>query len=87
MTHAMVFTGFGVDGDDKPTKFRVENSWGDKDRGGDKGYLIMTVDWFREFGFEVVVDKKYVSDDIMKVFDTKPVVLPCWDPMGSLAKC
>lgn len=86
MTHAMVFTGFGVDGEEKPTKFRVENSWGES-RGGDKGYLVMTVDWFREYGYEIVVDKKYVSDEIMRIFDTKPIVLPTWDPMGSLAKC
>jgi bleomycin hydrolase len=86
MTHAMVFTGFGVDGEEKVTKFRVENSWGES-RGGDKGYLVMTVDWFREYGYEIVVDKKYVSDDVMRVFDTKPIILPSWDPMGSLAKC
>lgn len=36
MTHAMVFTGYGTDGEDKPTKFRVENSWGES-RGGEKG--------------------------------------------------
>lgn len=39
MTHAMVFTGFGTDGEDKTTKFRVENSWGES-RGGDKGNAI-----------------------------------------------
>ncbi|CAG9803242.1 unnamed protein product [Chironomus riparius] len=86
MTHAMVFTGYGTDKEDKPTKFRVENSWGES-RGGDKGYLIMTVDWFREYGYEIVVDKKYVSEEIMKVFETKPIVLNAWDPMGSLARC
>lgn len=85
MTHAMVFTGFGTDGKDKVTKFRVENSWGES-RGGEKGYLTMTADWFHQYGYEVVVDKKYVSADIMKVFDTNPIVLPAWDPMGSLAK-
>lgn len=36
MTHAMVFTGYGTDGENKPTKFRVENSWGES-RGGEKG--------------------------------------------------
>jgi bleomycin hydrolase len=84
MTHAMVFTGIGTDEKDNILKFRVENSWGEA-RGGDKGYLLMTADWFRQYGYEVVVDKKYVSADVMKVFDTKPVVLPAWDPMGSLA--
>lgn len=85
MTHAMVFTGFSADDKDQVTKFRVENSWGES-RGGDKGYLLMTRDWFNQYGYEVVVDKKYVSADIMKVFETKPLVLPAWDPMGSLAK-
>lgn len=45
----------------------MENSWGE-DRG-EKGYLVMCADWFREFGFEVVVDKKYVPEDVMRVFD------------------
>lgn len=67
----------------KVTKLRVENSWGE-DRG-DKGYLVMTVDWFREFGFEVVVDKKHVPEDVLKVFDMDPIILPAWDPMGTLA--
>lgn len=34
-----------------PTKFRVENSYGDKEY--DKGYLLMSAEWFREFVFEV----------------------------------
>lgn len=46
----------------------------------------MTVDWFREYGYEAVVDKKYVSDAIMSVFSLKPIILPAWDPMGSLAR-
>lgn len=85
MTHAMVFTGVSLDDQGKVTKFRVENSWGEN-RGGEKGYLMMTSDWFRQYGYEVVVDKKYVSSDIMQVFNTQPIVLPAWDPMGSLAK-
>lgn len=83
MTHAMVFTGASVDDNEKPTKFRVENSWGE-DRG-EKGYLIMTAEWFKEFGFEVVVDKSIIPEEVLKVFDMTPVVLPAWDPMGTLA--
>lgn len=84
MTHAMTFTGVGTDEKGNVTKLRVENSWGEN-RGGDKGYLLMTAEWFHQYGYEVVVDKKYVNDDVMKVFKTKPIVLPAWDPMGSLA--
>ncbi|XP_026846143.1 bleomycin hydrolase isoform X2 [Drosophila persimilis] len=84
MTHAMVFTAVSVDKNGVAQKLRVENSWGE-DRG-EKGYLVMCADWFREFGFEVVVDKKYVPDDVLRVFDMDPIVLPAWDPMGTLAQ-
>ncbi|XP_055694326.1 bleomycin hydrolase isoform X1 [Lutzomyia longipalpis] len=83
MTHAMTFTGVSVDEKGVTTKFRVENSWGD-DRG-EKGYLMMTAEWFKEFVFEVVVDKTLVPPEVLKVFDMKPIVLPAWDPMGNLA--
>lgn len=70
--------------EEKTTKWRIENSWGDE--GGEKGYLAMTDDWFTEFVFEIVVDKKYVSDDILEILQKEPKVLPAWDPMGALAK-
>lgn len=67
----------------KTTKWRVENSWGEeKDK---PGYLMMTDNWFTEYVYEVVVDKKYVPADVMAVMEQDPVVLPAWDPMGSLA--
>lgn len=84
MTHAMAITGASVDKNDKPTKYRVENSWGEE--RGEKGYLVMTADWFKEFVFEAVVDKSHVPSEVLKVFDMKPIVLPAWDPMGCLAK-
>ena len=62
----------------------MENSWGDEH--AEKGYLMMTTDWFREYVFEVVVDKKIVPKEVLDVFDQVPVVLPAWDPMGTLAR-
>ncbi|XP_008554962.1 bleomycin hydrolase [Microplitis demolitor] len=84
MTHAMVFTGVSFDSDEKPTKLRVENSWGEE--RGEKGYIAMTAEWFLEFVFEIVVDKKFVPAEILAVFDQDPVILPAWDPMGTLAQ-
>ncbi len=84
MTHAMLFTGVDVDDSDKPIKWRVENSWGKEN--GDKGYLLMTDKWFDEYLYEVAVSKKYLSSELLQVLDTEPVVLPPWDPMGSLAR-
>jgi len=83
MSHAMVFTAVSVDDQENPIKFRVENSWGD-DRG-DKGYLVMTADWFREFVFEVVIDKIHLPLDVIATSEKEPTVLPAWDPMGTLA--
>ncbi|XP_050737443.1 bleomycin hydrolase-like [Eriocheir sinensis] len=84
MTHAMVFTATTLNESGTPEKWRVENSWGE-DRG-EKGYLIMTSEWFKEFVFEIVVDKKYVPEEVLAVFSEEPVVLPAWDPMGALAR-
>ena len=83
MTHAMLFTGVDIR-DDKPQKWRVENSWGDK--RGDKGFFLMTDEWFDEYLYEIVIDKKFLPQDILAIYDTEPVVLPPWDPMGALAR-
>lgn len=84
MSHAMVFTGVDISPDGSPRKWRVENSWGEKI--GDKGYLTMTDDWFNEYMYEVVVDKKYLPAELLPVLETEPVKLPPWDPMGALAR-
>lgn len=69
---------------DKAQRWRVENSWGAEH--GKAGYVMMTDDWFTEYVYEVVVDKKYVPPEIMAVLEQKMVVLPPWDPMGALAQ-
>ena len=83
MTHAMLFTGVDIK-NNQSTKWRVENSWGTK--GGNKGYYLMSDAWFDEYNYEVVVDKKYLPNKIVKLFDKDPIGLDPWDPMGSLAK-
>jgi len=82
MTHAMLFTGVDLKRN-TPRKWRVENSWGDKN--GDKGYYLMSDSWFDEYNYEVVVDKKYLSNKTLKIFNRKPHNLEPWDPMGALA--
>ena len=85
MTHAMLFTGVDLDSKGNPLKWRVENSWGDK--GGNKGYHIMTDLWFDEYNYEVVVHKSCLSDDLVEIFETSEAIsLKPWDPMGALAK-
>ncbi|MCH9624831.1 MAG: Aminopeptidase C [Chlamydiia bacterium] len=75
----MLFTGVNlVNG--KPTKWRVENSWGEKN--GDKGYYIMTDKWFDEFMFLITVHKKYLTKKLQDEYKAKPQVVPPWDPLG-----
>ncbi len=83
MTHAMVFTGVDLDEKKRPRKWRVENSWSDKP--GDKGFFQMSDPWFDEYNFEVVVRRGYVPKISLEALKRDPVVLPPWDPMGSLA--
>ena len=82
MTHAMLFTGVDVV-EGKPRRWRVENSWDDK--VGDKGFFLMNDSWFAEYMFEIAAPLSYLPEDLRKALDLEPVVLPPWDPMGSLA--
>ena len=82
MTHAMLLTGVDIKKRNS-TKWKIENSWGKK--SGNKGYMMMTDEWFDEYAYEIVVDKKYISKRLLKYLDMEPVVLAPWDPMGALA--
>ena len=85
MTHAMVLTGVDIV-DGKPTKWKVENSWGDK--VGEKGYFVASDAWFDEFVYQIVINKHLLStelNDTIKKEYAQPTVLAPWDPMGALA--
>ncbi|MCJ1435318.1 hypothetical protein MMC27_004690 [Xylographa pallens] len=82
MTHAMVLTAVHVV-DGKSVRWRVQNSWGEK--VGSEGWFVMSDKWMDEFTYQAVVDPKFVSEEVRKVLDQKPIVLPLWDPMGALA--
>ena len=85
MTHAMLFTGVDLDSNGNPKKWRVENSWGE--RNGEKGYYIMSDDWFEQYLYEVVIDKKYLASKIVEMYESQEAKsLPPWDPMGALAR-
>lgn len=80
-THAMTLMAVDIDKEGKPTKWKVENSWGAS--YGYQGHLIMTDEWFDEYLFRLVVNKKYLTEAIIKASEQKPTMLPCWDPMFS----
>ena len=78
-SHAMTLIAVDLDEEGKPKKWMVENSWGPS--AGWQGNLIMTDEWFEEYMFRVVVDKKYIPAETLKLLDKKPIELPSWDPM------
>lgn len=77
-THAMTLCAVDLDENGKPVKWMVENSWGP---GSNEGHVIMTDDWVNEYLFRLVVNKKFVPAEILKLKDQKPVKLPAWDPL------
>ena len=78
-THAMTLCAVDLDANGKAKKWKVENSWGAT--WGQQGCMIMTDRWFREYMFRLVVDKKYVPEDMLKMNDQKPIMLTHDDPL------
>jgi bleomycin hydrolase len=78
-THGMALVGVNILPDGTTNKWKLENSWGaDK---GNKGYLTMTDEWFSEYMFRLVINKKYLDEKTLKVLKQKATVLPPWDAM------
>ncbi|QJG66785.1 aminopeptidase C [Mycoplasma phocoenae] len=81
-THLMSFTGVDLDENKNPIKWKVENSWGTDN--GFKGFFSMSNEWFIEYNFQCVVDKKYVDPKYLKGLEEEPIILPMGDPLAYL---
>lgn len=84
MTHAMVLEGVDLDDTGHPTYWKIENSWGSQH--GREGFDVATDEWFDEYVYQVVVDKKYLTDEELAAYEGDLTKLAPWDPMGSLAR-
>ena len=78
-THAMTLTAVDLDPEGKPLKWKVENSWGPD--YGQNGYLIMTNKWFENYMFRLVVNRRYASEELLKQYEQKPVMVMPEDPL------
>lgn len=80
-THAMTLTAVDLDENGNPKKWKVENSWGSDNGFG--GCFIMTDKWFDEYMFRLVVNKKFVSEKLLKDYEQKPTMVTPDDPLFS----
>ena len=87
--HAIIIRGYNF-GKGIKNGFLVENSWGEEDKGSNKnefkGNYYMAEDWFKDYVYLIVVDKKCVFKQELDVLKNKPIVLPYWSPFGELLK-
>ncbi|MEG0292899.1 C1 family peptidase [Enterococcus sp.] len=82
LTHAMVICGVNIV-KEKSAIWKIQNSWG-KEIGFD-GFFMMTDKWMDEYVYQVVINKKHLTNELLELYEENPIVLPPWDPMGSLA--
>ena len=79
VSHAMTLVGVDEDNGDI-RQWKVENSWGDK--SGENGFFVMSHNWFKEYVYEVVVHKKYLTKDQQELLSSTPVELAPWDSLA-----
>ena len=83
-THAVMIRGYNKNKDNnKIDKFKVENSHGDKQYKY-KGYYVMSSDWFNEYLYLAVVDKKYLPKKVLNALKLTPIELPYYTPFSNL---
>ncbi|MBN2893955.1 MAG: C1 family peptidase [Bacteroidales bacterium] len=83
-SHGMALCGVDLNAEGKPTKWKLENSWGGD--YGNSGYLTMTDEWFTEYFFRLVINKKYLNTKILDVLKQKPEPVPYFNPAFSSDK-
>ena len=68
---------------DPDGSIRPDGPWGEE--GGRKGFYVMNDSWFDEYMFEVAIHRDHLPAELREAEAVEPIVLPPWDPMGSLA--
>ena len=79
INHAMLLTAVNLDENGIPNRWKIENSWGDKN--GKKGYYIASDEWFDKFVFELCINDKFLSDEDKENLKKQPHELESWDPI------
>ena len=76
-THAMALAGVDTTDSGETSKWLVENSWGTKK--GDDGFWYMYDDWFDEYVYVLVVDKRLMEKEDLDNYSKEPRKTKMWD--------
>ncbi|TPE58088.1 C1 family peptidase [[Mycoplasma] falconis] len=79
LSHAMNMIGVNLDENGNPISWKVENSWGEDT--GKKGIFSMSDEWFTEYNFEAIVDKKYLTEENLKGLEKPSIEISIFDPL------
>lgn len=74
--HVMVITGVDIV-DGKPTKWKIENSWGEQ--FGKKGKYIATTEWMKLYIFKICIHKKYLTQKQLEILQQEPIKISKWN--------
>ncbi len=77
MHHCMTFVGVNLI-DNKPQRWKIEDSYGNKEKVN--GYYVMNDNFFNEFVLSIVIDKKYLSEEQLKLLEQEPIEFEIEDP-------
>ena len=75
--HLMLLTGVHIE-DNKIIRWKVEDSYGDQVHKN--GYYIMNDNFFDDFVLEVIIDKKYLSEEQREILKQKPILFDLSEP-------
>lgn len=76
-SHAMILTGVNLDENGQPDRWKIENSWGEE--VGRKGYFVCSEKYFRNYVYEAIIRKQYLSDAQKKLLEAKPTEIKPWE--------
>jgi len=77
MHHVMTFTGVNLI-DNKSQRWKIEDSYGNKEKVN--GYYIMNDNFFDEFVLSVVIDRKYLTEEQLKLLEQEPIDFDIEEP-------
>ena len=72
----MILVGVNLDESGRPDRWKIENSWGGE--LGKNGIFVCSEAYFREYVYEAIIQKKYLTEKQLALLDTEPEVIQPW---------